>query len=104
MLDYQRYYQAFTQIAKSQGWQPLHSPRNLANAVALEAAELQAEFQWLNDVQSTELGSAKIAQVGAEVADVALYLFALCESLGIDLDAALASKTEQNLARFGAKK
>jgi hypothetical protein len=31
-------------------WDPFHSPRNLATALAAEAAELLRPFQWLTDV------------------------------------------------------
>lgn len=92
MLDYSDYYREFSAIAKANDWQRLHSPRNLATAVLQESAELCAEFQWLTDQESRALDQMTLSRVGSEVADVALYLFALCESLGLDLDSVIAQK------------
>ena len=101
MLDYQTYFQWFQKIADANDWSHLHSPKNLAQAVLQESAELCREFQWLTDEQSKQLSDAQLAKVGSEVADVALYLFALCESLGMDLDALIQSKQLSNTERFG---
>ncbi|UTA46494.1 nucleotide pyrophosphohydrolase [Simiduia sp. 21SJ11W-1] len=103
MLDYQNYYREFTAIAKENNWQPLHSPRNLAAAVLQEAAELNREFQWQSDAQSRALGPEAKARVAGELADVALYLFALCEALGLDLDAAIEAKQAEVRARLVCK-
>lgn len=92
MLDYQEYYREFNAIADKNNWRPLHSPRNLATAVLQEAAELNAEFQWMTDEQSHQVSTQVKDRIGAEIADVALYLFALCEALGLDLDAEIQRK------------
>ncbi|MDN3640099.1 nucleotide pyrophosphohydrolase [Simiduia curdlanivorans] len=104
MLDYRSYHNAFKTIAEVNGWADLHTPKNLAQAVLQESAELCAEFQWLTDQQSCELTADKLAKVGSEVADVALYLFALCEALGLDLDDAIEVKQKLNEQRFGVAK
>lgn len=105
MLNYQSYYREFCAIAEQNQWQKLHSPRNLAAAVLQESAELHREFQWQSDEQSHALSDTAKSQVANEIADVALYLFALCESLGIDLNQAIVQKQAQLRARHsGASK
>ncbi|BFM11945.1 MazG-like family protein [Simiduia litorea] len=103
MLNYHSYHNAFKKIAEMNGWCNFHTPRNLAQAVLQESAELCAEFQWLTDQQSTVLSDEKLAKVGSEVADVALYLFALCEALGLDLDAVIQAKQVLNAKRFDGR-
>jgi NTP pyrophosphatase (non-canonical NTP hydrolase) len=89
---------AFDEIAVARGWQPLHSPRNLAAAVALEAAELLQLFQWRADAEPID---APLRQrIGEEASDVLLYLLALCDRVGIELDDAVTRKIAANRQRF----
>ena len=102
-MDLDQALEAFREIAARQGWEPLHTPKNLAIAVSREAAELLHEFQWLGDEESRKLvhdAKAK-ACIGAEAADVFLYLLALCDKLDIDLAEAVRQKQEINRQRFG---
>lgn len=101
MLDYLALYRRFTAIAAHNQWQALHSPRNLAQAVLLESAELVAELQWLNDLESAHLAPEKKARVAAELADVMLYGIALSQSLGVNLEQVLSEKMTENEHRFG---
>jgi NTP pyrophosphatase (non-canonical NTP hydrolase) len=71
-------------FAQDRDWGQFHSPKNLAAALSVEAAELLEHFQWLTEEQSRSLPSDKIAQVGSEIADVLLYLLQLSDALGID--------------------
>lgn len=89
---------AFDDIADARGWRPLHSPRNLAGAVALEAAELLQLFQWRSETDPID--DALRQRIGEESADVLMYLLALCDRAGIDLDAAVADKIAANRRRF----
>ncbi|MCC3772611.1 nucleotide pyrophosphohydrolase [Streptomyces sp. UNOC14_S4] len=89
-------------FAAARGWQPFHTPKNLAAALSVEAAELVEIFQWLTPEQSARVmedpGTA--GRVEDEVADVLAYLLQFCEVLGIDAGAALAAKIERNEHRF----
>ena len=40
-------------FADARDWEQFHTPKNLSMAVAGEAGELVAEFQWLTAQQST---------------------------------------------------
>lgn len=92
----------FYKIADAQDWHSHHTPKNLATAVAIEAAELLAEFQWLTDEESIALAkdAQALTRVSNEIADVTLYLTVLADKLGIDLDEAIANKSRDNAARF----
>ena len=51
-------------------WAQFHSPKNLAMALTVEAAELQECFQWLTEKESMNLNDAQLAAVTDEIADV----------------------------------
>ncbi len=101
-MDLQAALIQFKEIARAQGWDDLHTPDNLAAAVSVEAAELLNEFSWMTSTQSRELAHDPEAKerIGSEVADVFLYLLALCDQMNIDLEAAVQSKQKQNRTRF----
>jgi dCTP diphosphatase len=87
-------------FAKERDWDQFHTPKNLACALSVEAAELLEHFQWLTDAQSQTLEADKQAEVAAEVADVFLYLLQLCDKLGIDLIAAAKRKMLVNAEKY----
>ena len=90
------------EFAVSRDWEQFHTPKNLAMAIAGEAGELVAEFQWLKDEESVRkaLSAEKFSDIELEVADVAIYLLRLSDVLGIDLAQAIRKKMEINQARF----
>lgn len=97
LQDLARQLEAF---AREREWQQFHSPKNLASALAVEAAELLEHFQWLTEAQSRELAPERRAAVGAELADVLLYLVQLATALGIDPVAAARAKLDLNRQRY----
>ncbi len=100
MLDTEKIVAAFEEVARFNNWQSLHTPKNLALAVSVEAAELLAEFQWLSDQASSQSDTDVKQRVGDEVADILMYLVALCDKLGIDIETAVAQKIANNRRRF----
>lgn len=87
-------------FATDRDWQQFHSPKNLASALMVEAAELLEHFQWLTEDQSRQLDAAKREEVATEVADVLLYLIQLSGALGIDPVAAAHSKLKANAVKY----
>ncbi len=83
--DIQNLTQALRDFAQARDWAQFHSPKNLACALSVEAAELLEHFQWLTEAQSCNLAAPQKAEVAAEAADVLLYLLQLCDQLNIDL-------------------
>jgi dCTP diphosphatase len=83
--DLQTLTQALRDFANARDWAQFHSPKNLASALSVEAAELLEHFQWLTEAQSRNLGAPQKTEVAAEAADVLLYLLQLCDKLDIDL-------------------
>ncbi|WP_374322392.1 nucleotide pyrophosphohydrolase [Streptomyces sp. AP-93] len=90
------------EFAAARGWDPFHTPKNLAVALSVEAAELVEIFQWLTPEQSAKVMEKPDTahRVADEVADVLAYLLQFCEVLGVDVLDALAAKIERNELRF----
>jgi dCTP diphosphatase len=93
---------ALRAFAAEREWEQFHTPKNLACALSVEAAELLEHFQWLTEAQSQALTDAKKAEVAAEAADVFLYLLQLCDKLDIDLVAAAHAKMQVNAEKYPA--
>ena len=91
-------------FAAARDWDQFHSPRNLATALAVEAAELLEPFQWLTEEQSRSLPPETRAAVEEELADVLLYLVRLADKLGVDLAAAARAKIVRNGEKYPVEK
>jgi NTP pyrophosphatase (non-canonical NTP hydrolase) len=90
------------QFAAEREWDQFHSPKNLAIALSVEAAELLEHFQWAPETAVvTPDEKLKIQQ---EIADVLLYLVRLADKLDIDLLAAAADKLRVNAAKYPVEK
>ena len=89
-------------FAGERGWEAYHSPKNLASALIVEAAELLEHFQWLTPEQSRDLSPATKAEVAHEIADVLIYLTRLADQLDIDMLAAAAEKMALNACKYPA--
>jgi dCTP diphosphatase len=93
---------ALRDFAAARDWRQFHSPKNLAMAMIVEAAELVEHFQWLTPEQSGTLAPEKLAEVRDEVADTLIYLVELADALGIDPIAAARDKIAKNAIKYPA--
>ncbi|HEY9374389.1 nucleotide pyrophosphohydrolase [Streptomyces sp.] len=103
-LDVAGLQRRLTEFAAARGWEPYHTPKNLASALSVEAAELLEIFQWLTPEQADRVmdDPESAHRVEDEVADVLAYLLQFCGVLGVDVLAALAAKIDRNEVRFPA--
>ncbi len=92
------------EFAEARAWERYHTPKNLAMALAVEAAELLEPFQWLTPEQSQALNADQREAVRQEIADVLIYLTRLADLLDIDLLDAAASKLEINARKYPVEK
>jgi NTP pyrophosphatase (non-canonical NTP hydrolase) len=85
-------------------WQQFHSPKNLAMALAIEAAELMEHFQWVTPEASRRVGDQpeKLTAIGEELADVLCYVLALANELNLDLGEAFHDKMRKNERKYPA--
>lgn len=81
-------------------WEQFHNLRTLATSIVLEAAELAEITQWTADTDLAKTVDSRRDDIEAEVADIVILLTYLLHDLGIDLDASVARKLEQNAAKY----
>lgn len=98
--------EAMARFVAEREWDKFHSPKNLAMALAAEAAELMEHFLWVDNDASRTLASdpAQREAIADEIADVAGVIFALCNALNLDLSEAVASKMSRNVLKYPVKK
>jgi NTP pyrophosphatase (non-canonical NTP hydrolase) len=92
------------EFAAVRDWEQFHSPKNLAMALIVEAAELVEHFQWLTEEQSGDLPSKKLAEVEHELADIQIYLIRLADKLNLDLLKAVDAKIALNELKYPVEK
>ena len=85
-------------------WEQFHSPKNLTAAIAVEAAELQELFLWIDSAQSRAFADENREAVEEELADVFIQCLNLADTLGVDLLKASARKIDLNEKRYPVDK
>ena len=70
-------------------WARYHTPKNVAAALAIEAAELQEIYLWRDDDDRAE---EKRPDIEGEVADITICLLNFCKVMDIDLASAVRRK------------
>jgi dCTP diphosphatase len=102
LVDVQRLRDRVRAFAAERDWDRFHSPKNLAMALSVEAAELLEHFQWLTESESAALAPGVKEEVAHELADVLIYLVRLADRVGVDLDKAVTRKLAINASKYPA--
>ncbi len=92
------------QFVTERDWEQFHSPKNLAMAMIVEAAEVVEHFQWMTEHASRSLDVDTKQKVGHELADTFVYLLRIAEVCGIDLIEAANQKIEINAKKYPIEK
>jgi NTP pyrophosphatase (non-canonical NTP hydrolase) len=98
--------QGIRRFAAARSWEPYHTPKNLAMALASEVGELCEIFRWQTPEESVAASGndARREAIADELADIANILFLICEHTGIDLSDAVAAKMTKNEIKYPAPK
>lgn len=92
------------QFVEERDWAQFHTPKNLAMAMIVEAAELVEQFQWDTPEESRQLSPEKREAVSHELADTFVYLLRLAEVLEINLIEAANAKIDLNAKKYPVEK
>jgi dCTP diphosphatase len=87
-------------------WAQFHTPKNLATALAIEAAELQELMLWKSEEEVAGLIASKPGhgELSDEIADILIYGLLFCESAGIDPEVAIHTKLKKNAEKYPVEK
>jgi len=84
------------------GWARFHTPKNLTMAIAVEAAELMEQFQWLAQDEAWELAedASRLKMMSEELADILIYALSFAEALHLDVATAIVDKLARNAKKY----
>jgi dCTP diphosphatase len=83
-------------------WEQFHTPKNLSMSIAIEAAELMEQFQWLTSEESQRLQRDEegLTALGEELADIIIYCLSFANSLDLDITKAVMDKLAKNARKY----
>ena len=93
-----------SQFRDERDWLQFHNPKELAAAIAIEAAELQEIFLWKGHSSSEITATERREDIGDEIADIAIYLFELADNLDFDLGQTIIKKMSKNAKKYPVEK
>ena len=88
-------------------WAQFHDPKNLAEAISIEAAELLELFLWKSsDASTQQLESNETFRKGVEeeLADVFCFCLNFANATGIDVASVVANKIADNRIKYPIEK
>lgn len=87
---------------ENRNWRRFHDPRSLVLALCGEVGELTQLFRWRTG-SGKKLSISKRKAVENEMADVFIFLLALCVELEIDPESIIRARLQENEQRFPVK-
>jgi NTP pyrophosphatase (non-canonical NTP hydrolase) len=81
-------------------WKQFHDPKNLAEAIAIESAELLENFLWKTCDESKTLDGETVEAIGEEIADIAIFLTILAHEMRLNIEDIVNRKLQLNETRY----
>ncbi|MCD4848352.1 MAG: nucleotide pyrophosphohydrolase [Candidatus Aegiribacteria sp.] len=85
-------------------WKQFHDPKNLAEAISIESAELLENFLWKTSDESRNLNEKQKKAIGEEIADIAIFLTILAHEMKLDIEQIVNRKLDLNEAKYPVNK
>jgi dCTP diphosphatase len=104
MADLESIQQKIISFRNERDWAQFHDPKNLAEALSIEAGELLENFLWKTTEQSRKLSPEELKNVKEELADIFIFLTYLSAEYKIDLLQEVETKIAMNEAKYPADK
>lgn len=104
MADLESIQKKIISFRNERDWAQFHDPKNLAEALSIEAGELLENFLWKTTEQSRNFSTEEIKNIKEELADIFIFLTYLCDEYKIDLLEEVKKKIEINKAKYPADK
>ncbi len=87
-------------------WKQFHTPKDVSEAISIEAGELLENFLWMNPEKSQSAldNPESRKKIEEELADVVMFSLVFANSTGIDVAAAIKEKIKKNAAKYPVEK
>lgn len=103
-MDFETLKEKLLQFRNERDWEQFHDPKNLAEGLTIESAELLENFLWKKTEQSRSLSEKEMQRVKEEIGDIFAFLIYLCHELDIDLFEAAGRKIDLNHIKYPVEK
>lgn len=104
MSEFEHIQENLLKFRDMRDWKQFHDPKNLAEAISIEAGELLEHFLWKTTEESKRLPQKDLRQISQEMADILIFLIYLGTELNIDLFSAVKRKIETNERKYPSQK
>ncbi len=104
MTDLESILRKIIAFRNERDWAQFHDPKNLAEALSIEAGELLENFLWKTTEQSRDLTEEELKNIKEELSDIFIFLAYLCEEYKIDLLKEVEKKIAVNEAKYPVEK
>lgn len=81
-MEYQYIIKILREFRDQRNWRKYHNLKDLALSANLEASEVLEIFQWKDE--QTQLTEGEMNHLKEEIADTLIYLFYMCDKVGMD--------------------
>lgn len=90
------------EFIRDRDWEKFHKPKNLAESICIEAAELLQLFQWtgLEETARFKTDPDRVARIKEELADVIIYCLSMANAMKIDVTHSVVKKLESNMKKY----
>ncbi len=103
-MDFNEIMKQLLAFRDERDWRQFHDPKNLAAAIAIEAAELQEIFLWCKVEESRQRATEKKKEVADEIADIMMYCLLFAHETGVDIEQAIKEKMLANARKYPVEK
>lgn len=93
-----------TKFRDERDWEQFHDPKNLAEAISIEASELLQLFLWRDSRAALEFALNNRDKIEEELADILIYLLLVAIRLNIDPIDAIEKKLLANTKKYPVEK
>ncbi len=96
----------FQEFVDERKWQKYHHPKDLAEAICIEAAELLEVFQWRKPQEFKKWlkNSSSYQHAEEELADIIMYCLSLSNVMNLDITKAVMKKLKKDRKKYPIEK
>jgi len=102
MTDIDEITNALIKFRNDRDWEQFHDSKNLATAIAIEAAELNELFLWKNNID--DINNVSKERLSEELADVFSFAFLLAEKNNLNVKDIVLNKIIDNDKKYPVSK
>ena len=98
---------ALRKFRDDRDWAQFHDPKNLAEAISIEAAELQEHFLWKDKeevIRQLREDARFREEVGEELADVFIFCMNFANAADMDVSSLILDKVEKSSKKYPVEK